>query len=149
MPVATATPPTRVMKSPDSGSTANTASLSGNKFRAVTDQDAPPRAPTPASTPPRPTTQVSPADTRARRSGDASTPTTREVAAATATSSSPALTRLIGPGSSTTQTPQCGDDGLGLRRTPCDRDVDRNEVANASLHPVGPGEDSAVAGAVA
>src|SRR3954463_3011089 len=89
------TPPATVMKTPDKGSTANRASLNGNRWRAVPDHASPAKAPTPAPRPPRPARQVSAADIRARIRGEESSGTGREAAAATATSARPVLTRLI------------------------------------------------------
>src|SRR5680860_436489 len=98
MPAARATAPTKVMKSPDNGSTTSTASLNGKRRGTVADQDAPARAPTPASTPPRPTRLVNTPERRARHACEArekhGTPAHAR-AAAPATSRRPDSIKLI------------------------------------------------------
>src|SRR5664279_6429708 len=98
MPVAMATAPTKVMKSPDSGSIAGTAWLNGNRRGTVTDHESPARAPTPASTPPSPTRQVNAPESIVRDACEAREERgvpTHARAAAPATSRRPDSIKLI------------------------------------------------------
>src|SRR3954468_467817 len=135
------------MNSPESGSTTRLTSLVGSSRGRANDQAWPASAAVPASAPPRPTMQVRAPDTRAPPGSRRTADTTRASAPAPTTSSRPAPTSLI-RGSPAAQRPQGGDDDLGLGSTTGDRHVDRHEVRDRSLHPVGAREQAAVMSAV-
>ena len=126
-PQAIATPPTIVMKSPESGSTTSTASLSGSSPGSVVDQSDPAEgtrtrdhAPDARQTGQHPGSHGAHPHRRQAHCSPEPAPPHRPPARGRPRSHS-----------STAQPTQRRDDGLGLRRTTRDRHVHRHEVPDA------------------